>query len=154
MEENKSGMSEAELKMWRDEIRKSAAAAGIGTSTDEEIEENNRLLRIYSYKREKRRERVHAILSFLKTVFFTPIIKCLNVISVAAKIIGSITAVCMPYGFYCIYKVVVQYQNGVAFSEMTHTSPIFYVVILPFIAYAVHAITAALADHLSIRLLY
>lgn len=76
--------------------------------------------------------------SFLKCMFFSPLSICTRVLATVCKIIGSISAIGMPYGIYNIYKTIVQVNEGIAFGDIECTKWIAVFVILPFVAFALH----------------
>jgi hypothetical protein len=86
-------------------------------------------------------------LLFRKT-FYMPISIALKAVAFAAKIIGGVAAIGLPYGVYCCYVVIKQLIDGVPLNEATHTIFLMWFVFLPFISFLISSLSANLAEYL------
>jgi hypothetical protein len=69
-----------------------------------------------------------------------PLSIAFNVIAIVAKLIGSVASIGMPYGVYCIYKVVVSLKSGMEFSQIHQVTFVWLLVVLPIAAFFLHFI--------------
>lgn len=115
-------------------------------------EERERLLlqlqEIERQKKEIRKEKFKRIGKFFASILFPPFEITLNAMHVILKILGGLLSIGLPYGIYCIYKMIVTYQSGVSILEMEHYGGAMLFGILPFIAFAL----AMISDKISFTL--
>lgn len=112
----------------------------MGYNNIEQHEENIRRAE-KSVKRERKiYERNQEIARCFRVVFFTPLSIAFNVISIVAKLIGSIASIGMPYGVYCIYKVYISLKGGMAFSQIHSMMFVWLFIALPVAAFLIHFI--------------
>ena len=103
--------------------------------TDEQkvwLEDYNRREEI---KSEYKRLRIKAILRVPKIIFFSPLAIACRVMCVASRIVGTVSAIGLPYGAYCVYKVAAQMIEGAALFETTHFYQLCIFFVLPFVAF-------------------
>jgi len=87
----------------------------------------------------------------LRKAFFTPISIGLKAFSFAAKIIGGIAALGLPFGIYSCCVVIKQLANAVPLAQSSHLQYALYFALFPFIAFLVSAIAASISEYLTYK---
>lgn len=118
----------------------------------EYVSENEKIqMGEYIKKYNKRLERNNAILDMIfrsvKYILFSPLAIATRLLSVLFKIGGSVTAIGLPYGVYCIYKTVILLKDNVALGDIKQTTFVCLFVIFPFTAFAISLGFEKLADY-------
>jgi len=130
---NQRGKSRGEIKYLSEAERR---------ETEEYIERYNEKLR--------KKDEVHSSIGrFIKYVLFTPLAIAANVVSMVFRVGGSIAAVGIPYGLYCIYKTIEQISAGRTIYEIKQTTFVCLFIIFPFTAFAVSFIFDKLSEYLT-----
>ena len=101
----------------------------------------------YNKKMKKKDRIIGNIIHAVKYVFYTPLSIATNVVAVVFKIGGSLTAIGMPYGLYCAYKMIVQMRTGMKISEIEQTTFVCLFVIFPFTAFALSLAFQKLSEY-------
>jgi len=100
----------------------------------------------------------HWISSFADTMaevfFYTPLVLLLKAICAVTAIIGTVSAIGIPYGIYCIYKVITQINEGIQLSETTHKLGVGLFIIIPLGALFIHLPCFKLHEHLEDRSIF
>ena len=109
----------------------------------EERYEYSKYVNEYKYNQKKRFQ------AGMRAVFFPPLSIGFRVVSVICKLLGIITAIGLPYGIYCAYRVALQLYNGVPFGEVEQIQFVFLFLIFPFIAFFAFHITKSLSEYLN-----
>lgn len=105
---------------------------------EEKQREVRKLFEQHQEKENKKQLRKNRTVSFIKFMLCSPLAICTRVLAVLSKFIGSISAIGMPYGIYCIYKTIVQVKEGMVLGDIESKKWITVFVIFPFIAFALH----------------
>lgn len=108
--------------------------------TDEEQKQVKQYISQQYTKTAKRILRKRGFVSFLKYVCFSPLSISTRVLAIVCKIIGSISAIGLPFGIYNIYKMIVQVNEGILLADIECTKWIAAFFILPFAAFALYYI--------------
>lgn len=119
--------------------------------TPEEIERANEKMRQLQKKWRREDEIKQGVISILQFVFYPPLAIAFKVIALLSKLIGSITAIGMPYGLYCAYKTVMSLKGGVPLHEIGQTKFILFFIVLPIVAFAIHAVAYKIHEYLYLR---
>jgi hypothetical protein len=91
------------------------------------------------YNKKRRVENIkYRLKCFLKCVVYSPLAIFCRIIAIVSKLAGTLSAICMPYGLYCIYKLILEIKSGVAFSQSENLFEIAAFVIFPFIAFGLY----------------
>lgn len=114
--------------------------------SEEEKRRGEIIVEAYNRKLEKRNKRNSAITGVLKFTFFSPLAIATHIISIILKIIGTITAIGLPYGLYCVYEVIRQLVDGKSITEIEQTGFVCLFVLIPFVAFLISGLTEKLAD--------
>lgn len=117
--------------------------------TEEERRAVERRLIELNKKIERRSRITQSISNTLKYIFFKPLSIATMIISVVAKFCGFILALGMPYGLYCLYKVIEQIINNQPLGEENYVLFVLLFVLSPFIAYALNFLFEKLSDFFS-----
>ena len=104
--------------------------------TPEERARFERAIAEENAKNARAEARRKSVLRFFKFVFFTPLIIALNIMGFVFKACGSIVAIGFPYGLWCVYKVIMQLREGIAFADISQTTFVYLFVIAPFVIFA------------------
>ena len=116
--------------------------------SEEEHKRMQEYINEYTKKRLRKRERRLKIVHTIKYIFYMPLSIAANVLSVLFKIAGSIASIGIPYGMYCLYKIILQLSNEVALSDINEAHFVFPFFLFPFIAFALSAIFEKVAHYL------
>lgn len=72
----------------------------------------------YNKKMNKRNAILSGISDFIKYVFYAPLSIATSVMSAFFKFCGTIFAIGMPFGLYCVYKIIVELSRGIALENI------------------------------------
>ena len=92
------------------------------------------------------------IIQGIKIVLFSPLIIMFKLLSVVFKIIGGIFSVGLPYGIYCLYKVIEKLYEGVQYYQIKEAVYMHIFFVLPFVAFLVHFICDRIRKYLQQKL--
>ena len=114
--------------------------------SEEDRLRGERLAAEYNRKLEKRFKRTEAVKGVLKYTFLTPLAIASHIISILLKLIGTVTAIGLPYGLYCVYEVICKLCDGIELSEIPQRDFVCLFVFTPFIAFLLSGLTEKIAD--------
>lgn len=102
------------------------------------IDENVRRAEKTIIKERRKYERNQEISRCFRVVVFTPLSISFKVISVIARLVGSISSIGMPYGLYCFYRAWISYKNGIEISEIQSVFYVWLFIVLPLAAFLIY----------------
>jgi len=85
------------------------------------------------------------IMKVIKGIIFLPLSIGIYVVALVARLIGTITSIGLPYGIYCVYKVVRQLQEGIALAEIDETVLVIVFFIIPFGGFVIYYLGESLS---------
>ena len=85
--------------------------------SNDERKEIKKYIEEYNKNLEKKRKIKENIFSCFKYIFFSPLAIAMGLLSALFKLCGTIVALAMPYGFYCLYKLIVTLKQNKEWTE-------------------------------------
>lgn len=101
----------------------------------------------YNKNLEKKRKIKENIFSCFKYIFFSPLAIAMGLLSALFKLCGTIVALAMPYGFYCLYKLIVTLKQNKEWTEAREVKYVVAFVIFPFIAFGMSLMFEKIANY-------
>ena len=95
---------------------------------------------------------VKYILKAFIYIFFAASSVALKGLSFISFFIGGISALGIPYGIYCVYKVITQINENTPLSEATHKWGIYLFIALPFVAFLIRFLADKLSKYIDYQL--
>lgn len=101
--------------------------------TEEEFLEHVRRNEQWRQEYDRKLARRKARLKPVKMILFTPVIFLLRILEFAAHLLKYPAALAALYGFWCVYKVVMEIKGGSPFFQATHLRDACIFVAAPFV---------------------
>ena len=105
--------------------------------TEEEMKKTEEKIR----RIEKRAAVFDGMLSILRTIVYTPLSIAFHAVSFLARGVGAISSFGLLLAAYYLYKGFTAFKSGVPLGQIEVLQRVPVLVLLPFIAYAIAAIT-------------
>lgn len=121
-----------------------------GLIVKDDSEEGAHRIQLAKDRYARKAERKSGAKRFFKMTFYTPISLGLRVASIAAKILGVVTALGLPYGIYSAYRIVRSIIDKLPLegTETHHYGTALLFLVLPFVAFFASNAFKHLSDHL------
>lgn len=103
----------------------------------------------YNKKIRKENEFINKIIDALKYIFFTPLSIATELLSIILKFIGSVTAMGIPYGVYCLYKTIVLLKQNIPLNDIKQFNYALTFLLCPFISFAMSLMFEKLSNYFS-----
>ena len=115
--------------------------------SNDERKEIKKYIEEYNKNLEKKRKIKENIFSCFKYIFFSPLVIAMGLLSALFKLCGTIVALAMPYGFYCLYKLIVTLKQNKEWTEAREVKYVVAFVIFPFIAFGMSLMFEKIANY-------